>query len=189
MEAEQNWAISILEDGFGRVRESVEHALLGLSPEQLVRQPAPAANSVGWLVWHLSRITDDHFAELAHVLGGAEPPRKRERRIPPGQLWSEWRDRLGTLYPEGSTGNGHTPEQVAAFPRIEPVLLSEYHAAVHERALETLRSLVPEDFGKIVDLRWDPPVTAAVRIMSILNDATQHVGQAAYVRGLLASPA
>jgi hypothetical protein len=28
-------------------------------------------------------------------------------------------------------------------------------------------------------------VTAAVRLVSLLNDATQHVGQAAYVRGLV----
>lgn len=184
---QQNWAITILEDGFGRVRESVEHVLLGLSAERAAAQPSPTANSVGWLVWHLSRITDDHFAALAHVLDGGDAPRGRERTMPPGQVWVDWRDRLGTPYPEASTGYGHTPEQVAAFPRLEPSLLGEYHAAVHERALEILRGLTPEDFGTVVDFRWDPPVTAAVRLMSILNDATQHVGQAAYVKGL-ASP-
>ena len=185
MEPEQNWAISILEDGFGRVREAVQHSLLGLSPDQLVRQPSPSTNSVGWIVWHLSRITDDHFAALAHVLEGGEAPRQRERTVPPGQLWPQWQPRFGTPYPEGSTGYGHTADQVAAFPRIDPALLNDYHAAVHERALEVLRGLGPADFGTVVDFRWDPPVTAAVRIVSILNDATQHVGQAAYVRGLL----
>ncbi|WP_136611980.1 mycothiol transferase [Sinomonas albida] len=185
MEPQQNWAITILEDGFGRVREGVEHALLGLTPEQLTRRPSPASNSVGWLVWHLARVTDDHFAAVAHVLGGGEAPRRREREVPPGQVWPEWQPRLGTPYPEGSTGYGHTSDQVAAFPQIDPALLNGYHAAVHDRALGILGGLGPDDFGTVVDLRWDPPVVVAVRIMSILNDATQHVGQAAYVRGLL----
>lgn len=184
---QQNWAITILEDGFGRVRESVERVLLGLSPEQLVAQPSPSANSVGWLVWHLSRVTDDHFAALVRVLEGAEPPRNRDRTMPPGQVWVEWRERLGTPYSEGSTGYGHSAEQVAAFPHVDPALLGEYHAAVHARVLNVVQGLKDEDFGRIVDYRWEPAVTTAVRLVSILNDATQHVGQAAYVKGLLAS--
>ncbi|WP_138442302.1 mycothiol transferase [Sinomonas susongensis] len=187
MTAEQNWAISILEDGFGRVRESVERVVFGLSSERLVEQPSPETNSAGWILWHLTRIIDDHFAALADVLGGAEAAARREHPMPPGQLWTEWRRRLGTPYPEQSTGYGHGPEDVAAFPQIEPQLLADYHDAVHERAVEVLRGLSAEDLGKVVDRRWNPPVTAAVRLVSILNDSTQHVGQAAYVKGLLAS--
>lgn len=187
MTAEQNWAISILEDGFGRVRESVERVVFGLSSERLVEQPSPETNSVGWILWHLTRITDDHFAGLAHALSGAEAPAGRESSMPSGQLWTEWRKRLGTPYPEQATGYGHGPEDVTAFPKIEPQLLGDYQDAVHERAVEILRGLSAEDLGKVVDPRWDPPVTAAVRLVSILNDATQHVGQAAYVKGLLAS--
>ncbi|MEA5453409.1 DinB family protein [Sinomonas sp. JGH33] len=185
MEPQPTWAQRILEDGFGRVRESVEHVLLGLSPEKLVEQPGPTANSVGWLVWHLTRITDDHFAALSLVLDGAEPPRDRRAPMPPNQLWPSWRPRFGTPYPESSTGFGHTAENVADFPRIDPRLLADYHAAVHERAVHILRGLTEEDWGRIVDFRWNPPVIVAVRLVSILNDATQHVGQAAYVKGLL----
>ena len=187
MTEEQNWAISILEDGFGRVRESVERVVFGLSPARLVEQPSPETNSVGWILWHLTRITDDHFAALAHTLGGAEAPAGRDFSMPPGQLWASWRTRIGTPYPEATTGYGHSPEEVAAFPRIEPQLLGDYQDAVHKRAVEILHGISAEDLGKIVDRRWDPPVTAAVRLVSILNDATQHVGQAAYVKGLLAS--
>lgn len=187
MTAQQNWAISILEDGFGRVRDSVEHVVFGLSPARLVEQPSPETNSVGWILWHLTRITDDHFAALAHVLGGGEPPAGRGHPMPPGQIWSEWRARFGTPYPEQSTGYGHSPEDVAAFPRIEPQILGDYQDAVHERAVEILRGISEEDLGTVVDRRWNPPVTAAVRLVSILNDATQHVGQAAYVKGLLDS--
>ena len=38
---------------------------------------------------------------------------------------------------------------------------------------------------RIVDERWDPPVTLGARLVSVVNDDTQHVGQAAYVKGLL----
>ena len=38
---------------------------------------------------------------------------------------------------------------------------------------------------RVVDRTWDPPVTLGVRLVSILDDDTQHAGQAAYVRGLL----
>ncbi|KHL05026.1 mycothiol transferase [Sinomonas humi] len=187
MTEEQNWAIRILEDGFGRVRESVERVVFGLSPAQLVEQPSPEANSAGWILWHLTRITDDHFAALAHTLRGAEAPSGRDFSMPPGQLWTSWRERFGTPYPEASTGFGHSPEDVAAFPKIEPQLLGDYQDAVYERAVEILRGISADDLGKVVDRRWDPPVTAAVRLVSILNDATQHVGQAAYVKGLLTS--
>jgi hypothetical protein len=37
----------------------------------------------------------------------------------------------------------------------------------------------------VVDLNWDPPVTLAVRLVSVINDDLQHGGQAAYVRGML----
>ncbi len=47
--------------------------------------------------------------------------------------------------------------------------------------------MTPEDLDRVVDKRWNPPVTLGVRLVSILNDDVQHVGQAAYVRGLLAA--
>ena len=45
--------------------------------------------------------------------------------------------------------------------------------------------LTPADLDVVVDERWDPPVTMGVRLVSIADDCLQHVGQAAYVRGLL----
>jgi hypothetical protein len=37
----------------------------------------------------------------------------------------------------------------------------------------------------VVDENFDPPVTMAVRLVSVLNDDLQHAGQAAFVRGLV----
>ncbi|GAB3282200.1 DinB family protein [Sinomonas notoginsengisoli] len=185
MSQDQNWAVDILLEGFERVREAVEQVLLGLSPDQLVQRPGPHANHIAWIVWHLTRVEDDHFAALAHVLEGNDAPAERTREVPPGQLWPEWRERFGLPYSEWATGYGQSSEEVGAFPATDPDLLRGYHDAVYMRANEVIRRLNEGDLGRVVDRRWSPPVTAAVRLVSILNDTTQHVGQAAYVRGLI----
>ena len=53
------------------------------------------------------------------------------------------------------------------------------------RAHAFLATLTPEELDRIVDRRWDPPVTLGVRLVSIAEDGLQHMGQAVYVRGLL----
>ena len=63
-------------------------------------------------------------------------------------------------------------------------LLAEYHRAVHELTMSYLDDLTSEELDRIVDTRWDPPVTTSVRLVSVIGDTLQHLGQAAYVRGL-----
>jgi hypothetical protein len=53
----------LLVDAVGRIREVVHRVLDGLSPEQLAFRVDPEANSIAWLVWHLTRIQDDHLAD------------------------------------------------------------------------------------------------------------------------------
>jgi hypothetical protein len=48
-----------------------------------------------------------------------------------------------------------------------------------------VQGLSDDDLGRIVDERWDPPVTLAVRLVSVIEDDLQHAGQAAFVRGIL----
>ena len=66
-----------------------------------------------------------------------------------------------------------------------PGALLDYLAAVDARTTGLLEGLTPGDLDKVVDRRWDPPVTMGVRLVSVADDCLQHVGQAAYVRGLL----
>jgi hypothetical protein len=61
----------------------------------------------------------------------------------------------------------------------------DYHAATHALTIDVLQGLDAAAYDRVVDERWDPPVTAAVRLVSVVNDITQHLGQAAFVRGLL----
>ena len=66
-----------------------------------------------------------------------------------------------------------------------PDVLLGYLDEVDARTREMLRGLTPDDLDRVVDRRWDPPVTLGVRLVSIGDDCLQHVGQAGYVRGLL----
>ncbi|MER7006202.1 DinB family protein [Dactylosporangium sp. NPDC000555] len=162
----------LLVEGFGRLPELVRGAVEGLDAERLRWAPRPGANSIGWLVWHLTRVQDDHVADL---LDGA------------GQLWvtGDYASRFGLEAQAHDIGYGHTPEQVAAVRPESPDALLEYFDAVYARTHAFVTRLAPEDLDRIVDERWDPPVSLGVRLVSVLDDDTQHVGQAAYVRGLL----
>ena len=160
-------AKQILFDAFGRVRELVTDLTDDLTEEIATYRPDPGANSVAWLIWHLSRIQDDHVADLAQV----------------EQAWAEWRERFGLPFGKWATGYGQGPDEVAAV-RVSGDLLADYSRAVHELTLRYLESITAEELDRIVDTRWDPPVTAAVRLVSVIGDTMQHLGQAAYVRGL-----
>lgn len=161
----------VLIDLFGRVVESGEAAVDGLGEEQLASRPAPGANTIAWLVWHAARIQDAQVADVA----GTE------------QVWSSdgWVDRFGLDLDPQDHGYGHTSEQVEKV-RASAALLLDYLRAVHEQTVGYLRTLGPDDLDRVVDEAWDPPVTLGVRLVSVADDDVQHIGQAAYVRGLLA---
>ena len=165
----------VLVEAFDRLPELVRSAVDGLTPDQLRWAPAPGANSVGWLVWHLTRIQDDHIAEI----------------LQQDQVWADgdWAGRFGLDPDPADTGYGHTPKRVAAVRPESAQALVEYYDAVAARTRRLLRGLTAKDLDRVVDEGWDPPVTLGVRLVSVLNDDDQHVGQAAYVRGLLARSA
>jgi hypothetical protein len=160
----------ILTDSFTRVRDNVHATLDGLTPEQLAWRPTAHANPIGWLVWHLTRVQDDHVADAI----GAE------------QVWTTggWAERFGLPYEHSVIGYGQSSDEVAAFHADRELLLG-YHDAVFSATVDAVGVLQEEDFARIVDTRWDPPVTLAVRLVSVVDDDAQHIGQAAYVRGLL----
>jgi hypothetical protein len=160
----------LLIETFDRLPQLVRSAVAGLTAEQLRWSPAPGTNSVGWLVWHLTRIQDDHIAD---VLGEE-------------QLWvtGDWAGHVGLDRDPANTGYGHTPEEVAAVRPRSAKALVDYYQAVADRTRGMLVGLTEADLDRIVDRSWDPPVTLGVRLISVAADDLQHVGQAAYVRGL-----
>lgn len=156
---------------YGRVPPLARRAVDGLDAEALTRTPAPGLNTIGWLVWHLARVQDHHVAELL----GAD------------QVWTggDWASRVGLTPDPDNTGYGHSPEEVAAVRPDGPDVLLGYLDAVGLRTRAFLEGLGPADLDRVVDRRWDPPVTLGVRLVSVADDSLQHVGQAAYLRGLL----
>ena len=160
----------LLVDAFGRIDELVAEVLDGIGPE-LLQRPAEDANPIGWLVWHLTRIQDDHVA------GVADRP----------QVWLKegWYERFGLPYPAEAHGYGQTAAEVGQFQGVTAEQLLGYHRAVYAQTLDFLEGLKEEDFGRVVDPSYRPPVTLAVRLVSVVADDLQHVGQAAYLRGLL----
>ena len=161
----------LLIDGYGRVLGSLERTLKELTEDDLNWQPRPDCNSIGWLIWHLTRLQDDHVAALM----------KEE------QLWTRdgWHARYNRLPDPKDRGFGDSPEQVAAFrsPDVETML--SYHRAVLERSKGYFLTLSNADLARELDeTRYKPVPTVGVRLISVLADSLQHAGQAAYVRGL-----
>jgi len=155
----------VISDAFGRVRDLVHQTVDGLTAEQLAFRADDNANSIGWLTWHLTRIQDDHVAEAA----GEQ------------QAWTSggWADRFGLPFEVGDTGYGHRRDDVAAFEVQSAQLLVDYHDAVYSRTIAFVQGLADDNLDRVVDANWDPPVTLGVRLVSVLGDDWQHVGQAA----------
>jgi uncharacterized damage-inducible protein DinB len=160
----------LLIDAFGRIRSLVHGVVEGLEPAQLEMRVDDGANTIAWLVWHLTRVQDDHIADVA----GTE------------QAWTAdgWADRFGLPFDLADTGFGHSLDAVGQVRVEDPGLLTGYHDAVHARTVTFLQNLTANDLDRVVDEAWDPPVTLGMRLVSVIGDDLQHAGQAAFVRGV-----
>jgi uncharacterized damage-inducible protein DinB len=158
----------LLTEGFGRITELYDAVADGLDDDALHHRPGGTGNPVGWLLWHLARVQDDHVAHLA-----GQP-----------QVWEQWQERFGLPNGTDDIGYGHTSEQVAAIRIPDVALLVDYHREVTLATARYLQTVDEAELDREVDQRWDPPVTAGQRLISIQGDCLQHLGQAAYVKGL-----
>lgn len=162
-------ARTLLTDAFGRIAEQVAGITDGLQDDEAVWRPDPGANTVAWLLWHLARVQDDHIATLAGV----------------EQAWTAqgWYERFGLTFKSDATGYAHSSGDVGRV-RAPAADLAGYHADVRALTQRYLDGVKPAELQRVVDENWDPPVTASVRIVSVVNDCTDHVGQAEYVLGM-----
>jgi uncharacterized damage-inducible protein DinB len=164
-------SVEVLTEAYGRLPDLVRGAVDGLDADQLSIRPGGTANSVAWLIWHLSRIEDSHFAE---AFGHDE-------------VWLAHghADRWALDLDRNDTGYGHSPDQVDAVRVGSAQQLLDYFDAAHQVAQNLIAGLADEDLHRVVDEHWDPPVTLLVRLVSVVDDAVQHAGQAAYARGMI----
>ncbi|MFB1295983.1 mycothiol transferase [Mycobacterium sp. pW049] len=163
-------ARELLRDLFTRQVEHVDDLTENLTDEVAYYRPTPEANTITWLIWHTARMQDAQVCDIAGV----------------DQVWFRdgWVDRFGLDLPRDAHGYGHTSEDVAKV-RAPADLLAGYYRAVHKLSLEYVASVSEEELARVVDTRWTPPVTASARLVSVIDDAAQHLGQAAYIRGLV----
>lgn len=161
----------LLIDAFGRIRADVHGAVHGLIPAQLAVRLDDQANSIAWLVWHLTRIQDDHIADVAEI----------------EQVWTAggWAERFALPFDPTETGYGHSAADVAAVKVTSGDLLIDYHDAVHDQTIRFVERITDPDLDRIVDDAWDPPVSLGVRLVSVINDNNEHAGQAAFVNGIV----
>lgn len=162
-------ARELLRDAFTRLIEHVENITEHLTDELAAYRPTSTANSIAWLLWHSARIQDAQVAQIAGI----------------DQVWFThgWVDRFNLDLPRDSHGYGHTAHE-AAKVTAPGDLLAGYYRAVHKMTLEYVAGITTQELARVVDTNWKPPVTASARLVSIIDDCAQHLGQAAYLRGL-----
>ncbi|TKR24337.1 DUF664 domain-containing protein [Cellulomonas hominis] len=162
----------MLQDGFGRIGDLVHGVLDGLGEDELTARLGPEANTIAWLVWHLARVEDAQVADVA----GTE------------QVWTAdgFAEQFDLPFDTDATGYGQGPDEVAQV-RVEAGLLRAYADATRAATDAYLGRLTEQDLGRVIDERWDPPVTVGVRLVSVLGDVLEHAGQAAFVKGVLTS--
>lgn len=160
---------NLLADAFTRLIEHVDQLTDGLTDAAAAYRPTTQANSIAWLLWHSARVQDIQIAQIAGV----------------EQVWTRegWVDRFGLDLPAQDSGYGHGPDEVAKV-KAPPQRLAGYYRDVHRLTLGYLGGVTAQELARVVDTQWDPPVTASVRVVSILDDCAQHLGQAAYLRGI-----
>jgi hypothetical protein len=162
-------ARELLRDAFTRLIEHVDELTDGLTDDQANYRPSPDANSIAWLIWHSARVQDLQLAPIAGV----------------EQVWKTggWVERFALDLPANDSGYGHGRDEVAKVQATADLLAGYYHA-VHELTLEFVAGVTADDLELVIDRNWDPPVTASSRIVSIIDDCAQHLGQAAYLLGI-----
>ena len=161
----------LLTDAARRPLDTAEVVLEGISNETLHALPSDRGNSIAWLIWHAARQMDVQLADLNHE----------------DQVWitGDWAEKLGVDRGPDSFGFGDDREAVASLEVKDPEALREYLGAVVRSLSAYIRQLSGPGLDAIVDRDWDPPTSRGVRIVSIIDDATVHLGQAAYARGIL----
>jgi Protein of unknown function (DUF664) len=135
----------LLVDAVGRIRGVVHRVVDSLTPEQLAFRVDPKANSIAWLVWHLTRIQDDHVADVAQA----------------EQVWTSqgWVERFGLPFDPGTPATGTGPM------RWRPCRWSPASCWWATMMRSTSRRpgyverLGEADLARIVDRSWDPPVS------------------------------
>lgn len=158
-------------DMLKRAQERFEETLEQMNMDEANTMPAPLIKSVSWLIWHTARELDYQISGL----NNSEP------------LWlsTGWTEKFALALPDDTEDWRHTPEEAAKVVVTDRSLLLDYLTASVALTNEYLDSLEEKSLDDIVDTSWTPPVTRQVRLVSAIDDAVMHSGQAVYTRRLV----
>lgn len=158
-------------DTLKRAQERLEETLEQMTVEEANTMPAPLIKSVTWLFWHTARELDMQISDLK----GTE------------SLWltAGWSEKFDLDLPDDTEEWHHTPEEAAKVVVKDKQLLSDYLSASVDFTIEYLENMDEESLDEVIDENWTPPVTRQVRIVSVIDDAVMHSGQAVYTRRLV----
>ncbi|PPF44496.1 aspartate/tyrosine/aromatic aminotransferase [Pseudoclavibacter sp. AY1F1] len=163
-------ARDVLDEFASRPIETARRFADKLAADTLNAHPGGHDNSIAWLLWHTAREIDVQVAALSSS----------------DEVWSS--QGFDTRFDLGEVGNsvgyGHSSAEARAVVVDDATLLLDYLRATTDALRSYIRSLAPDALGEVIDEDWDPPVTRAARIVSIIDDAAQHIGQAAYAAGI-----
>ena len=159
----------LLADAVERIGQGVHRVLTEIDQRALTYRADPEANTIAWLLWHLTRGQD---AQIASAFGLE-------------QVWETegWADRFALPFPRSATGYGQSGDEVAAVD-VPAELLAGYYEATQKVTLAQLAATSDADLDRVVDSHWNPPVTLGVRLISIIDDDVKHLGQAEFIKGL-----
>lgn len=166
-------AQQLLEDLARRPAETAGLVLDGLGLQEAHTQPGGIHNSIVWLIWHAARQEDVQVAQLS----GRD------------QVWTagDWAQRLGIDRGAEDFGFGDSAQDVGAVTTSSLEELAAYLTAVTEESVRYATALSDDALAEVIDDSYDPPVTRGVRLISTFEDASTHLGQAAYARSLVDS--
>ena len=161
----------LVRSGLDEYLEGLEQALDGLTPVELAWQPAPSSNNITWQVWHMARV-EDRWVN-SYLRQGTE-------------VWiaDKWYSKFG-LQPEDH-GARQSAEDSAAMPDLPLAGLMDYYRVVRDSTNSYVDNLTADDLGKSYSHpRTNPGPTVNWVLAHLLVEEAQHLGQVAYVRGIL----
>ncbi|WP_163654843.1 DinB family protein [Listeria sp. PSOL-1] len=158
-------------DTLARAKERFEESLNQMSVAESNTMPAPLIKSVTWLIWHTARELDYQISDL--------------NKSQPLWLSQGWKEKFGLDLPDDTEDWHHTPQEAAKVIVSDKAILLDYLNASIDFTTSFLNTLEEESLDEIIDANWDPVVTRATRIVSIIDDAVMHSGQAVYTRRLV----
>lgn len=158
-------------DMLKRGQERLEETLGQMSVSEANTMPAPLIKSVTWLVWHTARELDFQISEL----NGSSP------------LWvsAGWSEKFALDLPDDTEDWRHTPEEAAKVVVTDKKLLLDYLIASVDFVTSYLKTVKEDELAEVIDTNWTPVVTRQIRLVSAIDDAVMHSGQAVYTRRLV----